>query len=192
MVKEKRTIVDSIKDHIIHHISSLSTPKEMMDALTRLFEGNNINRRMTLRTQLKNVRMQNSETIHSYFSRVNKIKEQIEAIGDKVNGEEMVMTTLNGHPRSWDAFIQGICSRRKIPKFSRLWEDWNQEESRKKTREEKMTDDDQALATHTKKGKRNKELSSPKKFQKGRRNNPNMRCFCCQKIGHIARNLSII
>jgi hypothetical protein len=31
-----------------------------------------------------------------------------------VNGEEMVMTTLNGLPRSWDAFIQGICSRRKI------------------------------------------------------------------------------
>ena len=58
--------------------------------------------------------MHNSETIHSYFSRVNQIKEQIEAIGDIVNGEEMVMTTLNGLPRSWDAFIQVICSRRKI------------------------------------------------------------------------------
>jgi hypothetical protein len=44
---------------------------------------------------------------------VNQIKAQIEAIGDKVNGEEMVMITLNGLPRSWDAFIQGICSRRK-------------------------------------------------------------------------------
>jgi hypothetical protein len=52
--------------------------------------------------------MQNSETIHSYFSRVNEIKQQIEAIGDSVEGEEMVMTTLNGLPRSWDAFIQGI------------------------------------------------------------------------------------
>jgi hypothetical protein len=49
--------------------------------------------------------MQNSETIHSYFSRVNQIKEQIEAIGDTANGEEMVMTTLNGLPTSWDAFI---------------------------------------------------------------------------------------
>ena len=60
MVKEKSIIANSIKDHLIHHISSLSTPKEMMDDLTRLFEGNNINQRMTLRTQLKNVRMQNS------------------------------------------------------------------------------------------------------------------------------------
>jgi hypothetical protein len=63
---------------------------------------------MTLRNQLNNVRMQNSKTIHSYFSRVNQIKEQIEAIGDTVNGEEIWMTTLNGLPRSWDAFIQGI------------------------------------------------------------------------------------
>jgi hypothetical protein len=130
MVREKIIIADSIKDHLIHHISSLSSPKKMMDTLTHLFEGSNINRRMTLRSQLKNVKMQNSKTIHSYFSRVNQIKEQIEAIGDSVEGEEMVMTTLNGLPRSWDAFIQGICSRKKLPKFSRLWEDCNQEEAR--------------------------------------------------------------
>jgi hypothetical protein len=95
---------------------------------------------MTLRYQLKNVKMLNSETIHSYFSRVNQIKENIEAIGDSVEGEEMVMTTLNGLPRSWDAFIQGICSRKKISKFSRLWEDFNQEESRTTIREENMAD----------------------------------------------------
>jgi hypothetical protein len=147
---------------------------------------------MTLRTQLKNARMQNSETIHSYFSKVNQIKEQIESIGDTVNGEEIVMTTLNGLPRSWDAFIQGICSRRKLLEFNRLWEYCNQEEARTTTREEKMTDDGQALADHTRKGKSKKELSSPKKFQKGRRNYPNIRCLCCQKMGHIARNCYLI
>jgi hypothetical protein len=75
MVRAKGIIADSIKDHLIHHVSSLSSPKQMMDTLTRLFEGSNINRRMTLRSQLKNVKMYNSETIHSYFSRVNQIKE---------------------------------------------------------------------------------------------------------------------
>jgi len=67
----KRIIVDSIKDHLIPHVSSLDTPKEMFEALTRLFEGKNINQKMTLRTQLKNVKMQKSETIHSYFTRVS-------------------------------------------------------------------------------------------------------------------------
>jgi hypothetical protein len=81
-----------------------------------------------------------------------------------MNGEEMVMTTLNGLPSSWDAFIQGMCSRRNLTKFSRLWEDCNQEEARMKAREENMTDDDQALAGHTRKGKSKKEPSSSKKF----------------------------
>ena len=56
-------IVDSIKDHIIPHVSSLNTPKEMFDSLTKLFEGKNINKKMTLQNQLKNVKIQNAETI---------------------------------------------------------------------------------------------------------------------------------
>jgi hypothetical protein len=104
-VREKRIIAESIKDHLIHHISSLSSPKQMMDTLTCLFEGRNTNRRMNLRSQLKNVKMQKSETIHSYFSRVNQIKENIESIGESLEGEEMVITTLNGLQRSWYAFI---------------------------------------------------------------------------------------
>ena len=58
----------------------------MFDALTKLFEGKNINQKMTLRNQLKNVKIQNAE---------------------------IVKTTLNGLPRSWDSFIQGMCARRK-------------------------------------------------------------------------------
>ena len=54
MVKAKRIIADSIKDHLIHHVSSLKAVKELFDALTNLFEGNNINQTMTLRNQLKN------------------------------------------------------------------------------------------------------------------------------------------
>ena len=55
-----------------------------------------------------------------------------------------------------------------------------------------MIDDDQDLATLTREGESKKEPSSPKKFQKGRRNNPNIKCFCCQKMGHIARNFSLV
>ena len=40
LVMAKRIIDDSIKDHLIPHVSSLKTPKAMFDALTKLFEGN--------------------------------------------------------------------------------------------------------------------------------------------------------
>ena len=65
---------------------------------------------MTSRSQLKNVKMHSCETIQSYFTRVYQIKEQLEEIEDMVEDEKVVMTTLNGLPRSWEAFIQGICS----------------------------------------------------------------------------------
>jgi hypothetical protein len=52
-------------------VASKKTPKEMFDALTRLYEGRNINRKMNLRTQLKNTRMQKGETIQKYFSRIS-------------------------------------------------------------------------------------------------------------------------
>ena len=71
LVMAKRIIIDSIKDHLIPQVSSLKTPKAMFDALTKLFEGKNINRKMTLRNELKNVKIQNAETIHSYFTRVS-------------------------------------------------------------------------------------------------------------------------
>ena len=78
---------------------------------------------MALRNQLKNVKIQNVETIQSYFSRVSQIKEQLEVVDEEVENEEIIMTTLNGLLRSWESFIQGICGRKKLVNFSRLWEE---------------------------------------------------------------------
>ena len=84
---------------------------------------------MTLRNQLKNVKIHNSETIQFYFTRVFQIKEQLEAIEENVEEGEIVMTTLNGLPRKWDSFVQGICARRRLISFSRIREECAQEEA---------------------------------------------------------------
>ena len=105
------------------------------------------------------------------------------------------MATLNGIPRSWDSFIQGICSMRKLIKFSRLWEDCTQEEARLVAREDKLRDDDQDLVAHTRKGKSKKEPSSPKKPQKSKKNQrdySNVMGLCCEKLGHIVNFCPLI
>ena len=71
----------------------------MFDSLIKLFEDKNINQKMALRKQLKNVKIQNAE--------------QLEAIEEEVDNAEVVIATLNGLPGSWDSFIRGMCSRRK-------------------------------------------------------------------------------
>ena len=44
---------------------------------------------------------------------VSQIKEQLEAVEEEVENAEVVITTLNDLPGSWDSFIQGMCARRK-------------------------------------------------------------------------------
>ena len=77
--------------------------------------------------------------------------------------EEVVMTTLNGLLRYWDSFIRGICARRKITKFSKLWQECVQEKGRLANREEKLNEDeDEDLAVHTKNGRnKRKDRGSP-------------------------------
>ena len=74
---------------------------------------------------------------------------------------EVMITTLNGLPKEWDSFIRGICARRKLTKFNKLWEECVQE--RIANREEKLNDNEnQALAAHAKNGRnKRKDQGSP-------------------------------
>ena len=96
MIRAQRIIADSIKDHLIPQVSSKKTPKEMYDDLSRMYEGRNIkfNRKMNLRAQLKSTKMSHGESIQDYFTRVSQIKEQLEAIGDKLDEDEIALNGL--------------------------------------------------------------------------------------------------
>ena len=118
---------------------------------------------MTLRNQLKNVKIQHSKTNQSYFTMVSQIKEKLEAIEEKVEEGEIVMTTLNGLPRSWDSVIQWICTKKKLIKFNRLWEECTQEEAWLVSREENMgASDDKSLTTQENKNEDKREDHSQK------------------------------
>ena len=69
----------------------------------------------------------------------------MEVVDEEVENAEIVMTTLNGLPRTWDSFIQGICARKKLVKFSNLWEECSQEEARIAAPKENMGSEDQAF-----------------------------------------------
>ena len=139
---------------------------------------------MTLRNQLKNVKIQNVETIQSYFTRVSQIKEQLEAVDEEVENVDIVMTTLNGLPGTWDSFIQWIYARKKLVKSSRLWEDCSQEEAQIASREEKMGSEYQALTFHSKKGKRKPHHfkgKNPHHRDNNRKDPSRLRCYTCDE-----------
>ena len=90
------------------------------------------------------------------------------------------MTALNGLTRPWDSFIQTMCARKESMKFDIVWEDCIQEEARIANREALLKEDDQALATHTKRRSQpnfkkgnHKESQPPRTFQRTRESLPN-------------------
>ena len=89
----------------------------MYDALARLYEGRDISRKMNFRTQLKGTKMCQGESIQDYFTRVSQFKEQLEAVGDSLDEDELVVTALNGLTRPWDSFIQTMCAKNESLKF---------------------------------------------------------------------------
>ena len=71
----------------------------MFDSLIKLFEDKNINQKMALTKQLKNVKIQNAE--------------HLEAVKEGVKNAKVVIATLNGLLGSWDSFMEGMNARRK-------------------------------------------------------------------------------
>ena len=57
LIKAMMIIDDSIKYHLIPQVPYKKTPKKIYDALSRMYEGMNINRKMNLRSQLKGTKM---------------------------------------------------------------------------------------------------------------------------------------
>ena len=77
-------------------MSSKKTPNQMHDALSSMYQGRNITRKMNLRVQLKGTKMSKGESIQYYFKRISQFKEKLSAIGYTLDEDELFMNALNG------------------------------------------------------------------------------------------------
>ena len=90
---------------------------------------------------------------------------------------------------------KGVYARKKLVKFSRLWEECSQEEARIAAREEKMGSEDKSLTIHSKKGIRenhhNQNKHSHQKNNFVRRDPSKLKYYTCDERGHFARSCSM-
>jgi hypothetical protein len=159
-------IVDSIKDHLIPYISHIDSSKKMCDALTNLFSVRNIGQIMSLKNELCDMKMNDDDSITSYFVRISQLRDQLQAIEDIISEKELVNIVLNGLPKMWDAFAASMNTRKEYPTFEEIWTCCAQEESRISAKEKPQNNyDDQAFTT------RSKNFKNKRKF--GSKRNPN-------------------
>jgi hypothetical protein len=133
-VKAKRVLLDYMKDHLIPHITKKKTAKDMYDALVGLYQRENASQKLILRHQLRFDAMSKSNTIVNYLMKITQIRDHLVAIGEAVDDTRLVNVALNGFPRSWEPFVQGIYAREKLTPFDKLWIDCIQEEARIKSK----------------------------------------------------------
>jgi hypothetical protein len=177
-------IVDSIKYHLIPYISHLDSSKKMYDALTNLFSVRNIGQVMSLKNELRDMKMNDDDSITSYFGRISQLRDQLQAIEEITSEKELVNIVLNGLSKTWDAFDASMNTRKEYPTFEELWTCCAQEESRINAKEKPQKKyDDQAFTA------RFKNFRNRRKF--GSRRKPNqekdisgVQCFNCRKYGH--------
>jgi hypothetical protein len=118
-IKAERVLLDSVKDHLIPHLSEKKMTKEMFDALVGLFQSTNMNRKMVLRNKLRSVQMSRSDNVTNYFMRITQVCDQLAAIGEKTEDTELVNVALNGLPKSWEPFVKGVCAWENLPDWQR-------------------------------------------------------------------------
>jgi putative lipoic acid-binding regulatory protein len=78
-------IEDSVKDHLIPYISHLDSSKKMYDTLTTLFSVRNIEQVMSLKNELRDMKMNDDESITSYFVRISQLRDQLQDIEEIIS-----------------------------------------------------------------------------------------------------------
>lgn len=81
------------------------------------------------------------------------MKDQLVAIGETIDDEDLVSVALNGLPLSWETFVSGISAREHQPSFDKLWIDCIQEEGRIMNKSGPLNEENQALVANARKSK---------------------------------------
>jgi hypothetical protein len=114
-------IVDSIKYHLIPYISHLDSSKNMYDVLMNLFLVGNIGQVMSSKNELRDMKMNDDDSITSYFERISQLRDQLQVIEEITLEKALVNIVLNGLPKTWDAFAASMNTRKEYSTFEELW-----------------------------------------------------------------------
>ena len=91
--KAKVLLQMSIKDNIILHSRDYKTSIETLTVLNNLYEMENSNRILFLKSELPSVKMQHNENICAYFSRVKELRDKLGNLVENESSNDLVTVT---------------------------------------------------------------------------------------------------
>ena len=79
---------------------------------------------MKLQESMCNTKMAKGESVVPYLTRLIQIRDELGAVGSKIEDEELVWIALNGFSKPWDTFVKVVVARENLPDWKRLWDDF--------------------------------------------------------------------
>jgi hypothetical protein len=110
----KRVFLESMKDHLILHISENKSSKEMYGALVSLYQNKNTCMLLHLKHQLQVVRMFSEDMVVNYLMDITQIRDHLAMIGETIQDTELVNVALRGLPKSWEILCRGSAHEREF------------------------------------------------------------------------------
>ncbi len=83
MAKAKRMILDGVKDHVVCHIASRGTAREMWDVLSMLYQGSFEQRKMYLEQKLRPTQMQKGECVDPFLMKLQETRAELSVVGSR-------------------------------------------------------------------------------------------------------------
>ncbi|XP_057779602.1 uncharacterized protein LOC130998187 [Salvia miltiorrhiza] len=110
----------SVSDSIMARIIRATTAKEAWDILKEEFQGNVKVRTIklqSLRRELENLKMKDSEAAKDYFSRIMEIINQMRSYGENVSDERIIQKVLISLTEKYDPVVAAIEESKDLSKM---------------------------------------------------------------------------
>jgi hypothetical protein len=179
--KAKSMIGMTVEDHLLPLVDHAKSAKEAWDTFKARYVLNSASSRLHLRRDLNSLKMEGAETMSMYFARARRIRDDLVAIGDHIDDDQVAMSILAGLPKQYDTVITVMqhgnqklsldtCLANLLPMESKL---------------QRAEEEESVAVAHTAKFNKGK----PKKgLWNNSRDSDERTCFYCGEKGHIKMN----
>jgi hypothetical protein len=115
VAKERRILLEGVRDHIFSNLHGKSTPYAMWNTLTDLFQNNSDHRKLALKDKLRKIKMEKGDSIPKYLTNFVQCPDELGSVGITIADDDLVSLALLGLPKNWHSYQDSVNGREKFP-----------------------------------------------------------------------------